>query len=373
MEFDLSDTQRLMQQAARTFLAGECPTARVRSLMAGHTAYDPELWASMAEQGWQGMIVDEADGGLGLGLVELAVVAEEMGRACLPGPFLSNLWATATLQAVPSSASVKQHLSRIATGELRATVALLEPSLDWTGAASQLMATAQGERLRLNGEKLLVPDATTADLLLVVGQFQDRLAIFAVDANASSITVRATPAIDATRKLDEVAFKNVDVPAGAVLAEGEAAEQAIARGVQTATVAVCAELVGAMQWMLETGTAYVQTREQFGKQIGSFQAVQHQLADVLLWLESGRSAAYYAAWALSENDPAAASAVSIAKAYLSDATREVGNRAIQVHGGIGFTWEHDLQLYYKRAKASEIYFGDATYHRELLARIVVDS
>ncbi|MBX3412177.1 MAG: acyl-CoA/acyl-ACP dehydrogenase [Pirellulales bacterium] len=373
MEFDLSDTQRLMQQTARTFLAGECPTSRVRRLMDSDTAYDPELWSGMAEQGWLGMIVAESDGGLGLGLVELAVVAEEMGRACLPGPFLSNLWASATLQAIPSSTSIRQYLSNLATGELRATVALLESSFDWTGAASELTATVQSDRVRLNGQKLLVLDAAVADLLLVVAQLDGERAIVAIERNSAGLDVRATPAIDATRKLYEVTFKNVEVAKSAVLAEGAAAEQALARGVQTATVVVCAELVGGMQWMLETATAYVQTREQFGKPVGSFQAVQHQLADVLLWLESGRSAAYYVAWALSENDPAAESAVSIAKAYLSDAAREVGNRAIQVHGGIGFTWEHDLQLYYKRAKAAEIYFGDAIYHRELLARQLIDA
>lgn len=372
MDFDLSDTQRMMQQSARTFLAGECPSARVRRLMASETAYDPELWGAMAEQGWQGIIIDEADGGLGLGLVELAAVAEEMGRACLPGPFLSTLWATATLQAAGPSAVAKSYLQQIAGGQLRATVALLETSLDWTGAATQLAATKQPNGFRLNGRKLLVADAEAADAMLVLARLNDRLALFAVDAKQAGIVVRATPAMDATRKLYEVDFQQVNVEADALLAEGDAAQQAVAAGIRTATVAVCAELVGGMQWTLETATAYVQTREQFGKTIGSFQAVQHQLADVLLWLESGRSATYYAAWTLSEHDPAAAAAVSIAKAYLSDAAREVGNRGIQVHGGIGFTWEHDLQLYYKRAKGSEILFGDATYHREQLARLVVD-
>jgi len=373
MEFDLSDTQRLMQQTARSFLAGECPTARVRRLMASDTAFDPELWSGMVEQGWQGMIIDEADGGLGLGLVELAAVSEEMGRACLPGPFLSNLWATATLQGADDRARVSPYLSRIAAGEIRATVALLEDSFDWSGAASELSATKQAAGFRLNGSKLLVPDAAMADLMLVVAKLENQLAIVAIETKTAGLTLRSTPAIDATRKLYELTFKNVDVPNSAVIAQGVAAERALARGQQTATLAVCAELVGAMQWILETSTAYVQTREQFGKPVGAFQAVQHQLADVLLWLESGRSAAYFAAWALTENDAAATSAVSIAKAYLSDAAREVGNRGIQVHGGIGFTWEHDLQLYYKRAKGSEILFGDATYHREQLARLVIDA
>lgn len=340
--------------------------------MAGDTAYDPELWNGMAEQGWQGLLVDEAHGGLGLGLVELAAVAEEMGRACLPGPFLSTLWATATLQAVGASATASGYLKKIAAGKLRATVALLEESLDWSGAATQLKATKQSGGYRLEGRKLLVPDAAVADVVLVVARLGDQLALLAVDGKAAGLAVRATPAIDATRKLYELELKQVQVAADALLAEGIAAEQALAAGIGAATVVVCAELVGGMQWTLETALTYVQTREQFGKTIGSFQAVQYQLADMLLWLESGRSAAYYAAWTLSERDPAAKAAVSIAKAYISDAAREVGNRGIQSHGGIGFTWEHDLQLYYKRAKGSEIYFGDATYHREQLAKLTID-
>jgi alkylation response protein AidB-like acyl-CoA dehydrogenase len=341
--------------------------------MAGETAYDPELWTGMAEQGWQGLLVDEAHGGLGLGLVELAAVAEEMGRACLPGPFLSTLWATATLQAVPASNTTSGYLKKIAAGELRATVALLEDSLDWSGRATQLSATKQASGYRLDGQKLLVLDAAVADLVIVVARLDNQLALFAIDGKAAGLSVRATPAVDATRKLYELDLQQVQVGPEGLLAHGAAAEQALGAGIGAATVVVSAELVGGMQWTLETALAYVQTREQFGKTIGSFQAVQHSLADMLLLLESGRSAVYYAAWTMSERDPAAANAVSIAKAYVSDAAREVGNRGVQSHGGIGFTWEHDLQLYYKRAKGSEIYFGDATYHRELLAKLTIDA
>jgi alkylation response protein AidB-like acyl-CoA dehydrogenase len=219
----------------------------------------------------------------------------------------------------------------------------------------------------------LVLDAAVADVILVAARLGNQLALFAIDGKTPGLAVRATPGVDATRKLYELDLKQVQIGREGLLAEGAAAEQALQAGIGAATVVVCAELVGGMQWTLETALSYVQTREQFGKTIGSFQAVQHQLADMLLWLESGRSAAYYAAWTMSERDPAAATAVSIAKAYLSDAAREVGNRGIQSHGGIGFTWEHDLQLYYKRAKGSEIYFGDATYHREQLARLTIDA
>ena len=373
MEFDLSDTQRMMQQAARTFLAGECPTARVRRLMASDTAYDAELWNAMAEQGWLGILVDEAHGGLGLGLVELVAVAEEMGRACLPGPYLATSWAAATLRSLKATPQVSAYLPRIASGELRATVALLEDSLDWSGESIALPATRSSGNVRLNGRKLLVLDADVAELILVPVRLEADLALVAVEGQPRGLSVRATPGLDATRKLYELSFDDLTLSTSALLATGPAAELATGRGIDTATLAVCAELVGGMQWTLETATAYVQTREQFGRSIGSFQAVQHQLADVLLWLESSRSAAYYAAWALNEDDPAAAAAISIAKAYISDAAREVGNRGVQVHGGIGFTWEHDLQLYYKRAKAGEMLCGDATFHRERLAQLVIDA
>ncbi|MBX9791914.1 MAG: acyl-CoA/acyl-ACP dehydrogenase [Pirellulales bacterium] len=372
MEFDLSDTQRMMQQAARTFLAGECPTARVRRLMASDNAFDAELWSAMAQQGWLGILVDETHGGLGLGLVELVAVAEEMGRACLPGSFLATTWAAATLRSIAPTPKVSSILARIAPGEMRATVALLEESLNWSGESAALPATRSLGDVRLNGRKLLVLDAEVAELILVPALLEGELALVAVEGRPKGLSIRATPGIDATRKLYELAFDDVTLSTDLLLATGAAAELAIRRGIDAATVAVCAELVGGMQWTLETATAYVQTREQFGRAIGSFQAVQHQLADVLLWLESSRSAAYYAAWALNENDPGAAAAISSAKAYVSDAAREVGNRGVQVHGGIGFTWEHDLQLYYKRAKADEILCGDATFHRARLAELVID-
>ena len=178
--------------------------------------------------------------------------------------------------------------------------------------------------------------------------------------------------MDGTRKLYEVAFNNVAVADADVLGADGDARGALLGALETATAALCAEMVGGMQWVLDTTVEFAKTRQQFGRAIGSFQAVQHQCADMLLMTESARSAAYYAAWALTEGAPAASTAVSIAKAYCSDAYREVGNRGVQVHGGIGFTWEHDLHLYYKRSKASEVMFGDGSFHRERIARMIVD-
>ncbi len=368
MEFELSETQRMMQQAARGFLADQCPSTRVRQIMETETALDPALWRAMAEQGWCGMTLPEKVGGLELGAVELAAVAEEMGRACVPGPFLSNLWAATLLAAVADRpAWAEELLAGIAAGERHATVALLEDESDWNPDAVRMPIEQRNGGLLLNGRKTLVGDAAIAERLLVVGRLNDQLAVVAVAPDDKGVSLKAAPAVDATRKLLDVEFQSVALDADRLVAQGPAAETALARATQTATVGLCAELLGGMQWVLETAVEYAKTRKQFDRPIGSFQAVQHQCADMLLLVESARSATYYAAWALSESEPNAAEAVSIAKVYVSDAAREVGNRGIQVHGGIGFTWEHDLQLYYKRFRAGEFLFGDATHHREHVA------
>jgi alkylation response protein AidB-like acyl-CoA dehydrogenase len=372
MDFDLSKPQKLLQESARTFFARECPAERVRALLETDTAFDSQLWQRIADQGWTGLLVPEEYGGLGLGLVELAAVAEEMGRACLPGPFISTLWAAALVARAGSEGQRAQYLEAISSGRMKATVALLEATADWDPAAAQLPAEKDTKSYRLRGRKEFVTDAAVADLMICVARSGDELVLLPVERGAKGMKVIATPAIDATRKLYAVEFDGVEVPAADALAFASCAPEAIEQAMGVATVALCAEMLGGMQWVLDTTVEYAKTRQQFGRPIGAYQAVQHQCADMLLLTESARSAVYYAAWAVSEQDPSARQAVSIVKAYCSDAAREVGNRGIQVHGGIGFTWEHHLHLYYKRAKASEIMFGDANFHRERLARLVID-
>ena len=375
MDFNLSKPQRLLKESAREFLARECGPRRVRALMETDTAHDERLWRAMADQGWAGLVVPEEHGGAGLGLVELAVVAEEMGRACLPGAFLSTLTAAALVARAGSAEQQSKYLAAVAAGELKATVALLEEGASWDvddADAVRLKAARDREGFTLSGRKLFVPDAGVADLLICVARDGDGLALLPVTGGAAGLSIKATPSMDATRKLYEVAFDGVRVAtADAFGADGDA-RGALRGALEVATVALCAEMVGGMQWVLDTTVEYAKTRQQFGRPIGAYQAVQHQCADMLLMTESARSATYYAAWALNEGDPKARGAVSAAKAYCSDAYREVGNRGVQVHGGIGFTWEHDLQLYYKRGKSSETLFGDATFHRERIARLVVD-
>ncbi|HYN84367.1 MAG TPA: acyl-CoA dehydrogenase family protein [Pyrinomonadaceae bacterium] len=373
MDFDLSKPQKLLKESARALLARGCGPGRVRELMETETAHDDELWREFAEQGWTGLVVPEEHGGLGLGLVELAAVAEEMGRACVPGPFLSTLTAAALVARAGSDAQRAKYLEAVAAGESKATVALLEDEAEWDADAVRLEAARdpQGD-FTLTGRKLFVGDAGAADLIVCVARDGERLALLPVERGARGLSVRPTPSMDATRKLYEVTFDNTRVAAAEALGADGDARGALEGALQVATVALCAEMVGAMQWVLDATVEYAKTRQQFGRTIGSFQAVQHMCADMLLMTESARSAAYYAAWALTENDPAAPVAVSVAKAYCSDAFREVANRGVQVHGGIGFTWEHDLQLYYKRSKSSETLLGDARFHRERIARLVVD-
>jgi alkylation response protein AidB-like acyl-CoA dehydrogenase len=370
MEFDLSKPQKLLQRSARELFARECPAKRVRELMATDTAFHPELWAAIADQGWLGIHLKESSGGLGLSCVELAVVAEEMGRCCFPGPFLGTVWA-ATL--IAEAAEKSKHLEPLTTGQAKGAVALLEPETSWAPADVRLAATPSGGGLKLDGRKSFVSDAAVADVLVCAARSKDALALVAVDAKAKGLKITAAPAVDQTRKLYDVDFDGVTVGAEDVLATGDAAAGALARSMQVATMSVCADMLGGMQWIVEDTVEYAKSRQQFGKVIGSFQAVQHLCADMLLWTESSRSAIYYAAWALDAEPAGAERAVAIAKAYASDASREVANRGVQVHGGIGFTWEHDLQLYYKRSKASEILFGDSADQRERVAQLAFDA
>ncbi len=370
MEFELSKPQRLLQKSVRDLFSRECPPTRVRELMATDTAFDQQLWSAVADQGWLGIHLDESCAGLGLGTVELAVVSEEMGRACFPGPFLGTVWAATLLAALRPDAP---ELEKLNMGELKAAVALLEAESDWNIDSVQLDAKLNDSQLLLVGTKSFVLDADVADLFLVVARTPQGLVVAMLQADTPGLSISPTPAIDATRKLADVTFDQVTIPDCQILATGKQAEAAIARSLDIVSLAACAEMLGGMQWILEDSVEYAKTRQQFGKTIGTFQAVQHMCADMLLLTESSRSAIYYAAWAIDANAEDASRAVAIAKIYASDASREVANRGIQVHGGIGFTWEHDLQLYYRRSKALEIFTGDATHHRARLAEMVLDS
>jgi alkylation response protein AidB-like acyl-CoA dehydrogenase len=234
----------------------------------------------------------------------------------------------------------------------------------------RMQAKPDGKGYQLTGRKSFVSDAGVAEVIVCVARTGPELALFAVPAKTPGVAIKPTAGLDQTRKLYDVSFEGVMLGAADMLAVGDAASQALVRSMQVATLLVCADMLGGMQWILDDAVEYAKTRQQFGKPIGSFQAVQHMCADMLLWTESSRSAILSAAWTFDVEPKSAARAISTAKVYVSDASREVANRGVQVHGGIGFTWEHDLHLHYKRSKASEILFGDASHHRAQIADLV---
>jgi alkylation response protein AidB-like acyl-CoA dehydrogenase len=376
MDFGFSEEQEMLRKSARDFLAKESAMTYVRQMMEDDRGFRDEQWAKMAELGWMGLILPEEHGGAGLDFVDMIVVLEEMGRVVLPGPFFSTVILGGVAIAKGGSAAQKQEfLPRLAAGKLRATLAQLEPNARWDADGIQLEARQAGGGWRLSGTKLFVPDAHTADLLVVAGrapgsQGAEGISLFLVDAHARGVTTTLLKTMDQTRKLCEVAFEDVTVPAGRVLGAPGAGWALLDHVVDRGKVGLCAEMCGGAQKVLEMSVDYAKVREQFGRPIGSFQAIQHKCANMLVEVESSKSATYYAAWAVANDVPEAPLAAAMAKAYCSDAYRHTAGEGIQIHGGIGFTWEHDMHIYFKRAKSSEVTFGDATWNREIVAQLI---
>lgn len=376
MDFGFSEEQDLLRQAARDFLTEYCTSAFVRQMMEEERGYSPELWQQMAALGWLGLAFPEEYGGQGLGFVDLTVILEEMGAALLPSPFFSSvLLAGQTILLGGSEEQKKTYLPKIADGSLVATLAMTEPSgrFDADGIVDvKSLPTEQG--FVITGTKLFVPDAHVADLMVVAARTKSSgdksfgLSLFLVDPKAAGVTVTLLKTMDQTRKQCEVIFDNVTVESDSLVGTLDMGWPVLSKVLHICTAALCAEMVGGAQRVLDISVAYAKDRMQFGRPIGSFQAVKHKCAEMMLQVESAKSAAYYAAWAVDEDVPEAPLAVSMAKAYCSDAYRYTAGEGIQVHGGIGFTWEHDMHLYFKRAKYAEFTFGDATYHREQVAQ-----
>lgn len=373
MEFELNETQKLFQRSARELFAQECPPALVREMIEKSEPYAESVWNKLVEQGWTGLIFSEDDGGIGLGMVELAVAFEEMGRALVPGAFLSTVALAGSLIENGCSQDYRRtRLEAICEGRAKGTVALLEKSASWNPDAAKLSATRVEGGFKLNGTKLFVGDAAVSDFIITAARAGSDLVLAFVDSNTPGVKITPMPGVDGTRQLCAVEYQDVVVQSEDVVSEDSKARAAIEHAFDVAALALSAEMVGGMQWLLEASVEYAKTRKQFGKPIGQFQAVQHHCANMLLMTESARSAVYYAAWVMGNDPKQAPLAVSVAKTYCSDSYREVGNLAIQVHGGVGFTWDENIHFYYKRAKASELMFGDATYHRERIAKLIVD-
>ena len=367
MNFAFSEEQEELRNIVRQFLDAKSPEVAVREQMDTERGYDPDVWSQMAEQlGLQSLTIPEEFGGQGFGYVELIVVLEEMGKALLCAPYFSSVVLAAnTLLLSGDDSAKKEYLPGIASGETIATLAFTEPNGKWDASGIELTATADGDGYKLNGSKSFVLDGHTANLILVAGRTDNGVSIFAVDAEAAGLTRTALSTMDQTRKQAKLDF--ADTPAKLVGEDGAGAE-VLSSVLDLAAVALAAEQVGGAQKCLDMAVEYAKVRVQFGRPIGSFQAIKHKCADMLLEVESAKSAAYYAGWCASEMNDELPSVASLAKAYCSEAYFHASAENIQIHGGIGFTWEHPAHLYFKRAKSSELLFGDPTYHRELLAQ-----
>jgi alkylation response protein AidB-like acyl-CoA dehydrogenase len=365
MYFDLTDEQQAIKSTARDFLAAHYKSARIRKLAESESGFEASDWDKLAELGWPGLALPEEWGGQGLGIVDLAVLFEEMGYALAPSPLFSNTVAGLALSLCGSDEQRERFLRPLAAGEKRGTPALWDAGSPASPGGFTLEGRADGDSLVLDGEKVLVPDAGTADFFFVATADGKR---HLVDAGAEGVTVAAEPSIDLTRRLFSVRLEGVRVaPEDTMPAEAADYFPVFHR----LCVALAAESTGIAQRTMEMAVEYAKDRKQFGRPIGSYQAVSHRCAQMLLETENARSAVYGAAWAADAEPESLPLAASMAKAYASDAGWRVPDASIQVHGGIGFTWEHDLHFFLKRGKANAAMFGDAKWHRERVADAVL--
>lgn len=367
LTFGFGEEQDELRKVVRSFLARHSTEADIRRLAADPKGYDRVVWRRMAtELGLQGLAIPEEYGGSGFGYAELGIVFEETGRALLCAPYFATVaLAAEALLHCDDEAARHDYLPGIASGDTMATLALTEADGRWDEPGIRLNASETGGSWQLTGIKTYVPDGHLADLLLVAARTPSGVSLFAVDGKAPGITRTALPTLDQTRKQAQIDF--ADTPARLLGTDG-AAWPAIERTLATASVLLAAEQVGGAAAALDAAVAYAKIRVQYGRAIGSFQGIKHKCADMLAEIESARSAAYGGLWALDAGDEAEiAIAAALAQAFCSEAYAVVASENIQVHGGIGFTWEHPAHLYLKRAKSSEVLLGTPSYHRELLA------
>ena len=373
MDLDFTEEQDMLRNSARDFLSTECDKAMVRKIEESEEGYSPEIWRKMAELGWQGLMIPEQYDGMGMGFLDLMVIFEEIGRNILPSPY----FATAVLGSPPiveagSEEMKKEILPRVATGGAILTMALTEPSAGYTADCVELEAEAKGDNFVLNGTKLFVEFASTSDYMVVVartksgGDPEDGITLLLVESNSPGIKIDAF-ATTGTDKQCEVVFENVSVPKGNIIGEPDKGWPIIAKTLEIATVAKCAEMVGGMQAVLDMSVDYAKERVQYGRPIGSFQAMQHMLADMFIRTDTSKNIVYEAAWMVSEGLECA-DKVSIAKAWCNETYKKVTEDGVQVHGAIGTTRDHDMGLYYRRSMAANPTFGNTEDHREVVAR-----
>jgi alkylation response protein AidB-like acyl-CoA dehydrogenase len=371
MDLGLTEEQQMLRDFARDFLEKECPESYVRDMEEDEHGYSLDIWRKAAEQGWMGLIIPESYGGVGMGYLDLIILAEEFGRALTPGPYLPNCIATIALLEAASENQKQKYLPSIASGEEVWTLAFTEPSARFDAEGVELTARRDGNDYVLDGVKLFVRDSHVANRLVVVartsGSGEEGISLFAVEARAQGITHTVIPTIASDRQT-EIKFEGVRVPAEDLLGEEGKAWPVFKRIANQATVLESAYLVGLSQMAFDITLDYTKERLQFDRPIATFQAMQHMAADMVTEVDGSRYITYQAAWAVREDEPDAEESVHVAKAWVSEASRRVLARAQQMHGGIGFTKDYRIQLYYRRQKASELAWGDADYHRELVGQ-----
>jgi alkylation response protein AidB-like acyl-CoA dehydrogenase len=378
VDFDFTDEQTALRGLAREVLTAESSPREVRAQMADATGYSESLWKQFAETGLLGITIDEAHGGLGLGTIEQALVLEEMGRAAYPGPYFATVvLAVTALVAGGDRAQLDAYLPGIAEGKLKATLALMEDRLTTGPEGIGLRARSQGGEYVLSGRKRFVPFAHVADVILVAARTSESsdpshgVTIFALDRGAEGLTIEPNVMIDQTSKVSTLTLENVRVGRDASVGQVDGGWKIVEVVLRRAAVGAAAVMLGAARKCMDMSVEYAKVREQFGQPIGSFQAIKHACAEMLVEVENAHGATYYAAWAVDAAAPDAGLAASVAKSYVGEAARKVCGSAIQVHGGIGFTWEYDLHLYFKQAKFMEALYGDAEHHRELVLREIM--
>ena len=373
MDLSLNETQQMLRNSAREFLAQECQPGLVRAMEGDERGYPPELWRQMADLGWTGLAFPEAYGGTGGDLLDLAVLLEEMGRALVPGPFFSSVvLAGLTILDSATEAQKQDLLPAISQGQMIATLAVTEPSATFEPWGIQVKARRDGDDFVIDGTKLFVPDAHASNVMLVAARTSDSsdagygITLFVLPTDSPDMEISLLRTLGSDKQC-EVRFDGVRVAASSLIGEVDLAWPIIERTLQRAAAAKSVEMLGGAAAVLDMTVEYAKQRVQFGRPIGGFQAVQHHCANMATDVECSRHIAYQAVWRLAEGLPAALE-VSMAKAWVSEAYRRVCALAQQTHGAIGFTQEHNLQLYTRRARAQEVAFGEPSYHRELVAQ-----
>jgi alkylation response protein AidB-like acyl-CoA dehydrogenase len=373
MNLALSEEQEMLKKMAHDFLTDKLPKKVVKEIEESELGYSPELWKEMAGLGWMGLALPEKYGGSGMSFLDLAVLLEEMGSACLPGPYFSTVvLGGLAIADIGNEEQKQEYLPKIASGEMLFTLALTEPSAQYNADAIETRATTDKDGYILNGTKLFVPDAHIANYMLVVARTDEKaeaekgISLFIVDGKSQGISSKVLNTI-ANDKLCEVAFAGVKVPKGNILGELNQGWNEVQKIIQRAAVAKCCEMVGCIQQALDMTVSYAKDRKQYDRPIGSFQIIQHYCADMATDVDGTRLSTYQAAWMMSEGLPCTKE-IAIAKAWAGEACQRVMALAHQIHGAIGVTIDHDLQYYTRRAKAAEVTFGDANFYREVVAQ-----